>query len=70
MAKCKHKRLILMIADNVEFFADSEPYENGREETAEVQEVAVCLLGRYCPKCRKFADIEVETVYRESEGKP
>ena len=63
MGKCKHKRLILMSAVDVEFTADQEPYEEGKIEKAEVKKLQMDMNLHYCPKCKVVVDISEDCIY-------
>ena len=62
MKKCRHKRLILMSAVNVEFTADQEPYEADKIEKAEVEILSIDINLHYCPKCNQVVDISEDGI--------
>jgi hypothetical protein len=52
---CKSKSILMTGVANVE--ADDEPYQKGKYEDAEVQEVEFVVIVKYCPKCKEPIDI-------------
>ena len=60
MAKCRHKKLILVTAWIDRLIPDQEPYESGVEEAMDDIDVGVELVGHYCPKCMQLNDIKIE----------
>ena len=60
MAKCEHKRPILVTAWIVELEPDSEPYEAGKEEEMDTIYSDNCLTGHYCKDCDTLLDISID----------
>jgi hypothetical protein len=60
MSKCKHKKLMLLSANDVEFIPDEEPYEAGVIEPAGIDNIFVDLNMHYCPKCNVVIDVTIE----------
>ena len=61
MKKCKHKKVILASAVNVEFIPDQEPYTEGIEESCGIDSITIEAINiHYCPKCKVAQDIEID----------
>ena len=60
MAKCKHKRPILVKVDICELEPDQEPYESGVLEAMDTIYCNVMLTGHYCADCETLLDIKIE----------
>jgi len=60
MAKCKHKRPILVSAFIGELEPDQEPYESGEYEEMDTISVDISISGHYCKDCDTLLDIIIE----------
>lgn len=60
MAKCKHKRPILVSAWLEELEPDQEPYVSGELEEMETVSCHVMLSGHYCKDCDTLIDVVIE----------
>jgi hypothetical protein len=59
MKRCRHKRLVMAMADEVDFHPDQEPFTSGVVECAGVSEIVVNMIViRYCPICKRVVVIE------------
>ena len=60
MAKCKHKRPILVSAWLGELEPDQEPYKSGELEELETISTHILMSGHYCADCDTLLDIKIE----------
>ena len=60
--RCRHRnRIILALADNVEFIPDQEPFKSGVIESCGLESITVETISvHYCLKCNVIQSIETE----------
>lgn len=64
MAKCRHKKKILMTANKIEFTPDQEPFESGKIEHSGLESITVdSLTLRYCSKCKIIQYIDYDGIW-------
>jgi len=59
MSKCRHKKLIMAVADYVQFIPDDEPFTSGVVEHCGLDEIEVSeIIMCYCPKCNIVVSLD------------